>query len=259
MATKKTTRTRKHKYGRNPATGELIDLQTGEAVVDGSALLKEDEALAILRVAYLLAAIEGEVSEEKADAFSRLIQDLLEDEGSCGDVQEFLQDVSDEAEKLSKLRKFYRSDRAMASAFVAQVKDDLDKLTETPVTMRSGIAAWLAICYADGVSSATEKAAIARILEVLGESGRRGSLGLSDAFLKDLEARVAGIAEMQRRIAAPDFDAGLNDTAEAAILADKDALKALILESVADDSDDYDLNCGGTPKVCCTKKRCADD
>lgn len=159
-----------------------------------------DQAKAILRVAYLLAALDGNICEKEQAEFRELMKRLFGEQYTDVGVITYLEEILDEAKKLIELRAFYPDESELVGVFVAKVKPLLKEIANDVSVVRRAFAIWICICCADDDYSEIERAAMKQ-LQMLASSnslfesfgGNGGSTfisGVSDDFLLDVEKRI---------------------------------------------------------------------
>lgn len=159
-----------------------------------------DQAKAILRVAYLLAALDGNICEKEQAEFRELMKRLFGEQYTDVSVITYLEEILDEAKKLIELRAFYPDESELVGVFVAKVKPLLKEIANDVSVVRRAFAIWICICCADDDYSEIERAAMKQ-LQMLASSnslfasfgGNGGSTfisGVSDDFLLDVEKRI---------------------------------------------------------------------
>ena len=149
------------------------------------------ELFAILRVSYILSAVDGEISESEIVRFAKILEQILgEDNYAKRETLMFLEGIMDDAERLLKLRRFYHSSEVMVEAFMAKVEPSLNVLKKNPCAMRVGFAVWIGMGYADGVYSPIERMAIKAIAEFV-------KCGIDGVFLSEVETLVCKIIDCE--------------------------------------------------------------
>ena len=111
---------------------------------------------AMLKVAYLLSSINGEIGKLECEAFKML---CFSNNGlipGYKETNDFLIELVEEAEKLQKLKKFYNTEEQIL-AFISKVGADCEKLKADPVVSRKAFAVWVGLCMADGKYSEVER------------------------------------------------------------------------------------------------------
>ena len=111
---------------------------------------------AMLKVAYLLSSINGEVGKLECDAFKTLCFNNASIIPGSAEANSFLEEIVTEAENMKKLAKFYSKEEFLL-AFVTKVMPDCEKLKENPVVSRKAFAVWIGLCMADGKYTDEEK------------------------------------------------------------------------------------------------------
>lgn len=190
------------------------------------------QAKAILKVAYLLAAVDGNISSGEKALFRTLMRKLFGDRYLDGDVLSYLEEVAEDARKLVQLRDFYSEEDEIVKAFAGKAATAVSELLCSRYALRSAFAVWISMCCADGDYSAIERKAVSTLLGSINPAAFKkglvaggiaaaasivagpvvalpivGFMGLklafsrsiTPAFLKDVEKRVVRIREYNRR------------------------------------------------------------
>ena len=110
----------------------------------------------MLKVAYLLSSINGEVGKLECEAFKTLCFSNKQMIPGSKEANSFLEEVVSEAENLKKLAKFYSKEEFLL-AFATKVMPDCEKLKEDPIVSRKAFAVWIGLCMADGKYTEEEK------------------------------------------------------------------------------------------------------
>ncbi len=111
---------------------------------------------AMLKVAYLLSSINGEIGKLECEAFKTLSFANTGMSPGSKEANDFLIETVTEAEKLQKLKKFY-SDKEFMGAFISVIEDECRILREDPIVARKSFAVWMGLCLADGKYSEAEQ------------------------------------------------------------------------------------------------------
>lgn len=111
---------------------------------------------AILRIAYLLAAADGDVRADEREAFKRTLKAIDGFEFGEPSTTSFIEAVVEDGKKLSLLRDFYSEDE-MIKAFMEKVAKDVVELRDDKLFLRRAFAVWTSICLADKDFSAFEE------------------------------------------------------------------------------------------------------
>ena len=124
---------------------------------------------AMLKVAYLLSSITGEIGKAESEAFKTLCFSNNGMQPGVQDANDFLISVITESEKLQKLKKFYSEDEFIC-AFVASIEKECKILKADPVLARKSFAVWVGLCMADGKYTDLEKKIIKTLQNVFAPS-----------------------------------------------------------------------------------------
>lgn len=111
---------------------------------------------AILRVAYLIAAADGEVKNSELEVFRKTLGALQGAKMGDDDTTALIESIVDDARKLTILRDFYDEDQLM-KAFLSKVQKDVQAIQESKVSARKAFAVWISICMADKEFSPFER------------------------------------------------------------------------------------------------------
>lgn len=103
---------------------------------------------AILRIAYLLAAADGEVRPDEREAFKRTLHVIEGFEFGDPSTTAFIESVVEDGKKLAMLRDFYNDDE-MIRAFMEKVAKDVIAIKDDTLFLRRGFACWISISLAD--------------------------------------------------------------------------------------------------------------
>lgn len=111
---------------------------------------------AMLKVAYLLSSINGEIGKLECEAFKTLCFANNTMTPGSKEANSFLEEVVTESENLKKLSKFYSKEEFIL-AFASKVMPECEKLKADPIVSRKAFAVWVGLCMADGKYSEEEK------------------------------------------------------------------------------------------------------
>ena len=111
---------------------------------------------AILRVAYLIAASDGEVKQSEREVFKSTLCALQGVKMGDDDTTALIQEVVQEAARLAILRDFYNEEEQIR-AFLSKVSWDVSVILRRKVACRRAFAAWISICMADKEFSPFER------------------------------------------------------------------------------------------------------
>lgn len=111
---------------------------------------------AMLKVAYLLSTMTGEIGKLECEAFKTLCFANNTMTPGSKEANSFLEEVVSEAENLKKLSKFYSEEEFML-AFASKVMQECKKLKEDAIVSRKAFAVWVGLCMADGKYTEEEK------------------------------------------------------------------------------------------------------
>lgn len=111
---------------------------------------------AMLKVAYLLSTMTGEIGKLECEAFKTLCFANNTMTPGSKEANFFLEEVVSEAENLKKLSKFYSKEEFIL-AFASKVMPECEKLKEDPIVSRKAFAVWIGLCMADGKYTEEEK------------------------------------------------------------------------------------------------------
>ena len=114
---------------------------------DDGLAIELEEAKAILKVAYLLTAIDGTICEREQAQFRVIMKRLLGEHYTTPEGVAYLEDVAEEARKLLELRAFYTEaaedkaflteDNAFLKVFVAKATPSLTTIMKSRLAVRS--------------------------------------------------------------------------------------------------------------------------
>ena len=111
---------------------------------------------AMLKVAYLLSSINGEIGKLECEAFKTLCFANNTMTPGSKEANSFLEEVVTESENLKKLSKFYSKEEFIL-AFASKVIPECEKLKADPIVSRKAFAVWVGLCMADGKYTEEEK------------------------------------------------------------------------------------------------------
>ena len=111
---------------------------------------------AILRVAYLIAAADGEVKNAELEVFKKTLGALQGAKMGDEDTTMLIENIVEDARKLTILRDFYDEDQ-LTKAFLAKVQKDVQTIQESKLSARKAFAVWTSICMADKEYSSFER------------------------------------------------------------------------------------------------------
>ncbi len=137
----------------------------------GSLVIGFDQAKNILKVAYLLTAIDGEICEKEKAKFRTLMRELFAKRYADDDVMSYLEDVTEGARTLIALRDFYSEEEEIVKAFVAKAATATANIMIDPYVVRCAFAIWISICCADGDYSKIERSAVKRLQHLVNAFG----------------------------------------------------------------------------------------
>ena len=103
---------------------------------------------AMLKVAYLLSSINGEIGKLECEAFKTLCFANNTMTPGSKEANSFLEEVVTESENLKQLSKFYSKE---------EVIPECEKLKADPIVSRKAFAVWVGLCMADGKYTEDEK------------------------------------------------------------------------------------------------------
>ncbi len=128
-------------------------------------MTSEDEA--ILKIAYLLTALDGTVTEDEKKMF-RIFVDAChfnaeKDEDDASDVLDYMERFSEDiypiGTKICNLKGFL-SDEELVSYFMKQTQYDLWSIRNSPEqgkSLKRALALWFTICMSDSSFTAVER------------------------------------------------------------------------------------------------------
>lgn len=125
-----------------------------------------EQSKAILRVAYLLAAVDGKISEEEKSLFRDTMKQLFGERYTGSDVMTYLEDVSEEAKNLISLRDFYTDDE-IVNAFAVKSAESVTTIVHNAYATRCAFAIWISICCSDKDYSKVERLAVTQLQKMV--------------------------------------------------------------------------------------------
>lgn len=114
---------------------------------------------AILRVSYLLATLDGTVSDEEKRLFRKVGDAYSWFAPGNQETNDLIDDVVLSSEKLLRLKGFY-SEQEFLTAFMTEVEADCKTIKSGKAVSRKAFAIWIAMCLADKDFSAIERVAV---------------------------------------------------------------------------------------------------
>ena len=159
----------------------------------GRAFTGKDAEFAILKVAYLLSAIDGEVAESERATFDRLA-------ARCRDIDvDESKDVIRSAQaSVEKLLKAYKDKKASPLAvFMCEVKKvcDWSAFVRNSALVRKAFVMWMAMVLADGVFADVEQRAIRELQAFVNSFSL-----IDDAFLLATKGELLQMAKYDRAL-----------------------------------------------------------
>ena len=159
----------------------------------GRAFTGKDAEFAILKVAYLLSAIDGEVAESERATFDRLA-------ARCRDIDvDESKDVIRSAQaSVEKLLKAYKDKKASPLAvFMCEVKEvcDWSAFVRNSALVRKAFVMWMAMVLADGVFADVEQRAIRELQAFVNSYSL-----IDDAFLLATKGELLQMAKYDRAL-----------------------------------------------------------
>ena len=127
-------------------------MQKAENPASGSAKANT----AILRIAYLIAASDKDVTKEEREVFKKTLCALQGLKMGDDETTELIESVVEDARKFAILRAFY-SERELVKAFLSKVSKDVVAIQCSKIDCRKAFAVWTSICMADGEYSDFER------------------------------------------------------------------------------------------------------
>ena len=119
----------------------------------------QEQDQAILRVSYLLASLDGNVSDDEKRLFRKIGGAYSWFTPGNQKTNALIDDLVSSSEKLLHLKKFYNEQEFLA-AFLTEVEPDCKIIKPSKVISRKAFAIWIAMCLADKNFSAIERCAI---------------------------------------------------------------------------------------------------
>lgn len=183
----------------------------------------------ILRVAYLLSAIDGEICDREKAKFMAFMRMLFGERYVDPDVISYLEEMSREAKKLIELRSFYANEEEILKVFMTKSADSVAKIMINDYFARCAFVMWIGICMADTDYSDLERSAVKQLQQLANNigigtfattvSGSGAMFGLfrssaaatrttkrrdciTDRFLTDVERRLKRIGELHAKMQA---------------------------------------------------------
>ena len=159
----------------------------------GRAFTGKDAEFAILKVAYLLSAIDGEVAESERATFDRLAT-------RCRDIDvDESKDVIRSAQaSVEKLLKAYKDKKASPLAvFMCEVKKvcDWSAFVRNSALVRKAFVMWMAMVMADGVFADVEQRAIRELQAFVNSFSL-----IDDAFLLATKGELLQMAKCDKAL-----------------------------------------------------------
>jgi len=111
---------------------------------------------AILRIAYLLAASDGNVKPDERESFAQSLRSIDGFVFGEPEANAFLESVVEDGRKLAILADFY-NDEERIKAFMHRVTPEILVLKDNKHALRRAFAAWIDICISDKDYSAFEE------------------------------------------------------------------------------------------------------
>ena len=122
----------------------------------------QEQDRAILRVSYLLATLDGHVSDDEKKLFRKVGGTYSWFAPSNQKTNDLINDVVSSSEKLLRLKGFY-NEQEFLSAFLTETENDCKTIKISKIASRKAFAIWIAMCLADKNFSAIERIAIKRL------------------------------------------------------------------------------------------------
>ena len=159
----------------------------------GGRFTGKDAEFAILKVAYLLSAIDGEVAESERATFDRLA-------ARCRDIDvDESKDVIRSAQaSVEKLLKAYKDKKASPLAvFMCEVKEvcDWSAFVRNSALVRKAFVMWMAMVMADGVFADVEQRAIRELQAFVNSFSL-----IDDAFLLATKGELLQMAKCDKAL-----------------------------------------------------------
>jgi len=159
----------------------------------GRAFTGKDAEFAILKVAYLLSAIDGEVAESERAMFDRLAARCRD-----VDVDEAKEVIRSAQASVEKLLKAYKGKKASPLAvFMCEVKKVCawSAFVRNSALVRKAFVMWMAMVMADGVLADVEQRAIRELQAFVNSFSL-----IDDAFLLATKGELLQIAKYDRAL-----------------------------------------------------------
>lgn len=159
----------------------------------GRAFTGKDAEFAILKVAYLLSAIDGEVAESEKETFDRLAARCRE-----VDVDEAKDVIRSAHASVEKLLAAYKGKKASPLAvFMSEVKKvcDWSAFVRNSALVRKAFVMWVAMVVADGVIADVEQRAIRELQAFVNSFSL-----IDDAFLLATNGELLQLAKFDRAL-----------------------------------------------------------
>jgi hypothetical protein len=137
-----------------------------------------EQAKAILKIAYLLSAMDGTICDREQAQFRELMKLLFGERYADPEVMTFLEGVSEDARKLIALRAFYSGDEEIVKAFAAKAAPLVSGVASSSYVVRSAFAIWIGICCADNDYSKIERLAVKELQGLFNANSCRELIGL---------------------------------------------------------------------------------
>ncbi len=179
---------------------------------DDGLAIELEQAKAILKVAYLLTAIDGTICEREQAQFRAIMKRLLGEHYTTPEGMAYVEDVAEEARKLLALRAFYTEaaedkaflteDNTFLKVFAAKAMPSLAAIMKSELAIRSAFAVWIGICCTDRAYTSIERLAV----KMLQKGVNACFPCISGDFLKELEERILKICELSAKVEAATDD-----------------------------------------------------
>lgn len=183
-----------------------------DSKTDDGLAIELEQAKAILKVAYLLTAIDGTICEREQAQFRAIMKRLLGEHYMTPEGVAYVEDVAEEARKLLALRAFYTEaaedkaflteDNTFLKVFAAKAMPSLAAIMKSELAIRSAFAVWIGICCTDRAYTSIERVAV----KMLQKGVNACFPCISDDFLKELEERILKICELSAKVEAATDD-----------------------------------------------------
>lgn len=119
----------------------------------------QEQDRAILQVSYLLATLDGNVSDEEKKLFRKIGGAYSWFTPGNQKTNDLIDDVVSSSEKLLRLKGFY-NEQEFLTAFLTETENDCKTIKSSNIAARKAFAIWIAMCLADKDFSAIERIAI---------------------------------------------------------------------------------------------------